>query len=107
MFSRVENVNYLVFLLKSIFFYQTRHLGNDEVHIVWSEHWRPYRRDTLPTQFCDVLIVLYPLPGHLVRCTLNRKTDVCFFQNIFFYYFINVIINRFFQLLGSNVWAPF
>lgn len=59
-----------------IIMFQTRHLGNDEVHIVWSEHWRPYRRDTLPTQFCDVLIVLYPLPGQLVRCTLTRKQAV-------------------------------
>lgn len=55
---------------------QTRHLGNDEVHVVWSEHWRPYKRDTLPTQFCDVLIVLYPLPGGLLRCTVSRKPDV-------------------------------
>ncbi|XP_021202849.2 probable Rho GTPase-activating protein CG5521 isoform X1 [Bombyx mori] len=55
---------------------KTRHLGNDEVHVVWSEHWRPYKRDTLPTQFCDVLIVLYPLPGGLLRCTITRKPDV-------------------------------
>ncbi|PZC71027.1 hypothetical protein B5X24_HaOG214431 [Helicoverpa armigera] len=58
---------------------KTRHLGNDEVHVVWSEHWRPYKRDTLPTQFCDVLIVLYPLPGGLLRCTVSRKPDVCVF----------------------------
>lgn len=58
------------------FSFQTRHLGNDEVHVVWSEHWRPYKRDTLPTQFCDVLIVLYPLPGGLLRCTVSRKPDV-------------------------------
>ncbi|XP_049877742.1 probable Rho GTPase-activating protein CG5521 [Pectinophora gossypiella] len=55
---------------------KTRHLGNDEVHVVWSEHWRPYKRDTLPTQFCDVLIVLYPLPGGLLRYTVSRKPDV-------------------------------
>ncbi|XP_075982938.1 putative Rho GTPase-activating protein CG5521 isoform X2 [Anticarsia gemmatalis] len=58
---------------------KTRHLGNDEVHVVWSEHWRPYKRDTLPTQFCDVLIVLYPLPGGLLRCTVSRKPDVSVF----------------------------
>lgn len=58
---------------------QTRHLGNDEVHVVWSEHWRPYKRDTLPTQFCDVLIVLYPLAGGLLRCTVSRKPDVALF----------------------------
>ncbi|KAJ0173731.1 hypothetical protein K1T71_010880 [Dendrolimus kikuchii] len=61
---------------------KTRHLGNDEVHVVWSEHWRPYKRDTLPTQFCDVLIVLYPLPGGLLRCTVTRKPDVAVFGPI-------------------------
>merc|ERR1719415_133672 len=40
---------------------KTRHLGNDEVHVVWSEHWRDYRRGILPTEFCDVLIIVYPL----------------------------------------------
>ncbi|XP_073950937.1 probable Rho GTPase-activating protein CG5521 [Choristoneura fumiferana] len=55
---------------------KTRHLGNDEVHVVWSEHWRAYKRDTLPTQFCDVLIALYPLPAGLLRCTLTRKPSV-------------------------------
>ena len=44
-----------------------RHLGNDEVHIVWSEHYRNYRRGIIPTEFCDILIVIYPiqsLPGN-------------------------------------------
>jgi len=31
------------------------------VHVVWSEHWRDYRRGILPTEFCDVLIIVYPL----------------------------------------------
>ncbi|XP_072930014.1 probable Rho GTPase-activating protein CG5521 [Epargyreus clarus] len=61
---------------------KTRHLGNDEVHVVWSEHWRPYKRDTLPTQFCDVLIALYPLPGGMLRCTVSRKPDVGVFGPI-------------------------
>ncbi|KAI8425218.1 hypothetical protein MSG28_007030, partial [Choristoneura fumiferana] len=49
------------------------------VHVVWSEHWRAYKRDTLPTQFCDVLIALYPLPAGLLRCTLTRKPSVAVF----------------------------
>lgn len=54
-------------------------MGNDEVHIVWSEHYRDYRRDILPTEFCDVLIVIYPLPSGLFRITVNKKPDVpCF-----------------------------
>lgn len=58
---------------------KTRHLGNDEVHIVWSEHSRDYRRDILPTEFCDVLIVVYPLKNGLFRVTVNRKPEVPWF----------------------------
>lgn len=58
---------------------KTRHLGNDEVHIVWSEHYRDYRRDILPTEFCDVLIVIYPLKNGLFRVTVNRKPEVPWF----------------------------
>ncbi|GAB0092803.1 Probable Rho GTPase-activating protein CG5521 [Sergentomyia squamirostris] len=61
---------------------KTRHLGNDEVHIVWSEHTRDYRRDILPTEFCDVLIVVYPLRSGLFRVTVNRKADVPWFGPI-------------------------
>ena len=57
-------------------FLQTRHLGNDEVHIVWSEHSRDYRRGIIPTEFCDVLIVIYPLPNKLFRVQVTRKPEV-------------------------------
>lgn len=53
-----------------------RHLGNDEVHVVWSEHSRDYRRSSLPTEFCDVLIVVYPLPDSLYRVTVDTKSEV-------------------------------
>lgn len=50
-----------------------RHLGNDEVHIVWSEHYRNYRRGIIATEFCDVLIVIYPIAAYPGGCTLNTK----------------------------------
>ena len=50
---------------------KTRHLGNDEVHIVWSEHSRDYRREILPTEFCDVLIIIYPLKNDLFRIQVS------------------------------------
>jgi hypothetical protein len=52
---------------------KTRHLGNDEIHVVWSEHWRDYRRGILPTEFCDVLIIIYPLPNQLYRIQVLLK----------------------------------
>lgn len=59
-----------------IYCYQTRHLGNDEVHIVWSENSKDYRRGIIPTEFCDVLIVIYPLPNSLFRIQVSRKPEV-------------------------------
>ncbi|XP_049857449.1 probable Rho GTPase-activating protein CG5521 isoform X1 [Schistocerca gregaria] len=60
-----------------------RHLGNDEVHIVWSEHNRDYRRGIIPTEFCDVLIVIYPLLNGLYRVQVKRKPDVPYFGPLF------------------------
>ncbi|KAB7502536.1 Ral GTPase-activating protein subunit alpha-1 [Armadillidium nasatum] len=60
-----------------------RHLGNDEVHIVWSEHRREYRRGIIPTEFCDVLIIIYPLENHLYRIQISTKPDVPLFGPLF------------------------
>lgn len=62
---------------------KTRHLGNDEVHVVWSEHWRDYRRGILPTEFCDVLIIIYPLKNNLFRIQVTRKPNVPYFGPLF------------------------
>lgn len=53
-----------------------RHLGNDEVHIVWSEHSRDYRRGIIPTDFGDVLIIIYPLAQGLYRIHIDKKPEV-------------------------------
>ncbi|KAH7045685.1 hypothetical protein BKA57DRAFT_396360, partial [Linnemannia elongata] len=37
-----------------------RHVGNDHVHIVWSEHSRAYDRNTIGGDFGNVIIVLSP-----------------------------------------------
>ena len=55
---------------------QMRHLGNDEVHIVWSEHTRDYRRGIIPTDFGDVLIIIYPLSSGLYRLHIDKKPEV-------------------------------
>uniref|UniRef100_A0A493T4H8 Ral GTPase activating protein catalytic subunit alpha 2 n=1 Tax=Anas platyrhynchos platyrhynchos TaxID=8840 RepID=A0A493T4H8_ANAPP len=55
-----------------------RHLGNDEVHIVWSEHTRNYRRGIIPTDFGDVLIVIYPMKNHMFFIEIMKKPEVCF-----------------------------
>ncbi|XP_076027606.1 ral GTPase-activating protein subunit alpha-1 [Genypterus blacodes] len=60
-----------------------RHLGNDEVHIVWSEHSRDYRRGIIPTEFGDVLIIIYPLKNHTYSIHILKKPEVPFFGPLF------------------------
>ncbi|XP_044298882.1 ral GTPase-activating protein subunit alpha-2 isoform X2 [Varanus komodoensis] len=60
-----------------------RHLGNDEVHIVWSEHTRNYRRGIIPTEFGDVLIVIYPMKNHMFFIEIMKKPEVPFFGPLF------------------------
>ncbi|KAM9842381.1 ral GTPase-activating protein subunit alpha-2 [Aulostomus maculatus] len=60
-----------------------RHLGNDEVHIVWSEHTRDYRRGIIPTDFGDALIVVYPMKNHMYFIQVMKKPQVPFFGPLF------------------------
>ncbi|KAM4770900.1 ral GTPase-activating protein subunit alpha-2 [Rhinophrynus dorsalis] len=60
-----------------------RHLGNDEVHIVWSEHTRNYRRGIIPTDFGDVLIIIYPMKNHMFFIEIMKKPEVPFFGPLF------------------------
>ncbi|XP_019733838.1 ral GTPase-activating protein subunit alpha-2 isoform X5 [Hippocampus comes] len=60
-----------------------RHLGNDEVHIVWSEHTRDYRRGIIPTDFGDVLIVIYPMENSMYFIQIMKKPQVPFFGPLF------------------------
>lgn len=62
-----------------LFLFQLRHLGNDEVHIVWSEHTRDYRRGIIPTEFGDVLIVIYPMKNYMFSIQIMKKPEVSFF----------------------------
>ncbi|KAH0518219.1 Ral GTPase-activating protein subunit alpha-1 [Microtus ochrogaster] len=55
--------------------WELRHLGNDEVHIVWSEHTRDYRRGIIPTEFGDVLIVIYPMKNHMFSIQIMKKPE--------------------------------
>ncbi|XP_055335295.1 ral GTPase-activating protein subunit alpha-1-like isoform X2 [Paramacrobiotus metropolitanus] len=54
-----------------------KHIGNDEVQIVWSDHYRDYDRKILPTQFGDVIICIYPTePVGLYRIQIIRRENI-------------------------------
>lgn len=86
---------------------QLRHLGNDEVHIVWSEHTRDYRPGIIPTDFGDVLIVIYPMKNHMFFIQIVKKPQVSSFWIIlrtlcitelwiFFLYYIYIQVRVYF-----------
>ena len=61
-----------------------KHIGNDEVHVVWSENPRQsYRREVLATRFCDVLIVLYPVSPVLIRVHIETQNPLLEFGPLF------------------------
>lgn len=60
-----------------------RHLGNDEVHIAWSEHSRDFRRGIINTEFGDVLIIIYPLDNDLYRIQIDRNPKIQPFGPLF------------------------
>jgi hypothetical protein len=56
--------------------HKKRHIGNDIVHIVWSEHDRDYRPWTITSQFNFVHIVIYPLKDPFFRVQIYAKPEV-------------------------------
>jgi hypothetical protein len=55
-----------------------RHIGNDHVHIVWSDWENEYDIDTIPGQFNTVAIVIFPLDGDLYRVQVISKLTPIF-----------------------------
>jgi len=60
-----------------------RHLGNDSVQIIWSEHIKDYDRSILATEFADVIICVYPLRNELYRIKITKKQSVGYFGPLF------------------------
>ena len=54
-----------------------RHVGNDYVHVVWSEHWLDYAADTVSSHFNHVHIVLYPVYIHQLEQQQQRTPVAC------------------------------
>ncbi|KAJ3031844.1 Ral GTPase-activating protein subunit alpha-1, partial [Rhizophlyctis rosea] len=56
-----------------------RHIGNDHVHIIWNEHYRDYRRNTIGGDFGNAQIIVTPLPNGLYAIECNRDGKVSTF----------------------------
>eukprot|EP01117_Protostelium_nocturnum_P016875 TRINITY_DN6763_c1_g3_i2.p1 TRINITY_DN6763_c1_g3~~TRINITY_DN6763_c1_g3_i2.p1 ORF type:complete len:1437 (+),score=495.99 TRINITY_DN6763_c1_g3_i2:71-4312(+) len=54
-------------------------LHSDAVHIVWSEHNRDYKPNSLSSDVVETQIIVYPLPDGLFRIQVERKERVRIF----------------------------
>eukprot|EP00483_Globobulimina_turgida_P006980 UN06994 len=53
-----------------------KHIGNDQVNIIYSDHGREYIVDTIYSYFNQVQIVIYPLNNGLFRIKIHKKKEV-------------------------------
>jgi len=53
-----------------------RHVGNDLIHIIWSEHQLDYQTSTIVSQFNAAHIIIYPLRNGLFRIQIAQKKNV-------------------------------
>ncbi|KAI8984457.1 hypothetical protein BDF20DRAFT_911553 [Mycotypha africana] len=60
-----------------------RHIGNDHVHIVWNEHNRDYRVDTIGGDFGNAQIIITPLPNDMYRIQVYRDAKIPYFGLLF------------------------
>lgn len=49
-----------------------RHIGNDPVHVIWNEHARDYRRNTISGDYANAQIVITPLRDGFYAVDITR-----------------------------------
>eukprot|EP00298_Acanthocystis_sp_HF-20_P008922 c1798_g1_i1.p1 GENE.c1798_g1_i1~~c1798_g1_i1.p1 ORF type:complete len:144 (+),score=36.19 c1798_g1_i1:147-578(+) len=55
--------------------HKKRHVGNDQVHIIFSEHTREYNPSTIKSQFNDAHIVIHPISHGRYRVRIHSKRE--------------------------------
>eukprot|EP00698_Gefionella_okellyi_P005601 TRINITY_DN15095_c0_g1_i1.p1 TRINITY_DN15095_c0_g1~~TRINITY_DN15095_c0_g1_i1.p1 ORF type:complete len:1151 (-),score=221.33 TRINITY_DN15095_c0_g1_i1:75-3356(-) len=81
--------------------HKKRHVGNDHVHVIWSEHTHDYNPNTITSQFNFVHIVVSPMPSGLCRVRVYTKRDENHVIPIFGPLLDGMIVNR--AILGTLV----
>ncbi|KAL8169232.1 UNVERIFIED_CONTAM: Ral GTPase-activating protein subunit alpha-1 [Gekko kuhli] len=59
------------------------HQGRHQEAKTGLEHTRDYRRGIIPTEFGDVLIVIYPMKNYMFSIQIMKKPEVPFFGPLF------------------------
>lgn len=61
------------------FIYKKRHIGNDSVHIIWTEDSEVYKVVTIISHFNHAHIIIYPLGDGMYSVQVHHKQDVPWF----------------------------
>eukprot|EP00301_Raphidiophrys_heterophryoidea_P027762 c9813_g1_i2.p1 GENE.c9813_g1_i2~~c9813_g1_i2.p1 ORF type:complete len:1575 (-),score=412.74 c9813_g1_i2:156-4232(-) len=56
--------------------HKKRHVGNDQVQVVFTEHSRDYRPETIVSQFNDAHVIVYPLSRDRYRIQTYTKKEL-------------------------------
>jgi hypothetical protein len=56
-----------------------KHVGNDHVSVIWSEHYSEYDPEVIKSQFNFVHVIVYPLRNGLHRIQIKKKDQIPFF----------------------------
>ncbi|MES1904495.1 MAG: Ral GTPase-activating protein subunit alpha-1, partial [Paramarteilia canceri] len=51
-------------------------IGNDQIHIVWSENFKKYDVNSVRTQFADFVICIYPQKYSLYQIEITKKKTI-------------------------------
>ncbi|EAY22795.1 Rap/ran-GAP family protein [Trichomonas vaginalis G3] len=62
--------------------YKKRHIGNDSIHVLWSEDLVEYDISMITSQFNHAHIVIYPLPHAKFAVHVFQKTGVKWFGSL-------------------------
>lgn len=53
-----------------------KHVGNDHVSVIWSEHNAEYDPEVIKSQFNFVHVIIYPLQNGLYRIQIKKKDQI-------------------------------
>jgi hypothetical protein len=53
-----------------------KHVGNDHVSVIWSEHCTEYDPEVIKSQFNFVHVIIYPLQNGLYRIQIKKKDQI-------------------------------
>ncbi|ETE73013.1 Ral GTPase-activating protein subunit alpha-1, partial [Ophiophagus hannah] len=74
---------YFATSMVEVMFHVSTRMPSDSDDSLTKKHTRDYRRGIIPTEFGDVLIVIYPMKNYMFSIQIMKKPEVPFFGPLF------------------------